>query len=41
MIPGANHYVARVKNMPPDLQNEFAASLKKILGLQADLGALK
>jgi PS-10 peptidase S37 len=41
MVAGANHYEARVRNMPPDLQKDFAASLEKFLGLKADLGALK
>jgi hypothetical protein len=41
MIPGANHYQARVKNMPANLQKDFAVSLKKLLGMEVDLGALK
>jgi hypothetical protein len=41
MVPGANHYQARIKNMPKDLQNDFAASLKKFLDVEIDFNALK
>ena len=41
MVPGANHYQARIRNMPPDLQKDFAASLQKFLNVEVDLTALK
>lgn len=41
LLPNANHFEARVKNMPPEMKAEFAAAVKKILGMEADLGALK
>ncbi len=41
IVPGANHFVARIKNMPPAMQQDFAASLEKMTGLKADLTALR
>ena len=41
LIPNGNHFEARVKNMPADMKAEFAAAVKKLLGLRADLSALK
>jgi hypothetical protein len=41
IIPGANHFVARVKNMPVEMQKAFAASIRQMIGLDADPGALK
>lgn len=41
LIPGANHYEARVKKMPKEMQTDFAKSVKKMIGIDADLGALK
>ncbi len=40
MVPEANHYEARVINMPADMQNNFAATLKKMAGIEVDLHAL-
>jgi hypothetical protein len=41
ILPGANHYVARVRNMPDVMKKEFAESIRQMTGLNADLGALK
>ncbi len=41
MIPRANHFMARVRNMPTAMQQEFVSSLESMTGLQADLNALK
>ncbi|HYK45730.1 MAG TPA: S28 family serine protease [Parafilimonas sp.] len=41
MIPGANHFQARVRNMPPDMRKDFAASLQQLLNVEVDLDALK
>ncbi|MDB5197002.1 MAG: hypothetical protein JWP88_1373 [Flaviaesturariibacter sp.] len=41
VIPGANHYVARVKAMPEPMKQEFIAAIRQITGLEADLSALK
>lgn len=41
MVPGANHFKARVKYMPEAMQHEFADSFKRMAGLEVDLGALK
>ena len=40
-IPGANHYYARIKNMPPEMQQEFGDVLKKMTGLTADFSVLE
>lgn len=40
MIPGANHFVARIKAMSPAMQQEFIATIKQMTGLDADLKAL-
>jgi hypothetical protein len=41
IVPGANHYMARIRNMSPDMQQQFAASLEQMTGLKADLSVLK
>ena len=41
VIPNANHFEARVKNMPVEMQKDFAASVSKMLGIGADVSALK
>jgi hypothetical protein len=41
MVPNANHFNARVKNMPLPMQQQFAAALEQMTGLKADLTALK
>ncbi len=41
MVPGANHYEARIKNMPAAMREDFATSLKKLIQLDVDLGKLK
>jgi hypothetical protein len=40
VIPGANHGMARIRNMPADMQQEFVSSLETMTGLKADLKAL-
>jgi len=41
IVPGANHYMARVKHMSPQMQQDFAASLESMTGLKADVSVLK
>lgn len=41
VIPNANHYQARVKNMPAQMRKDFAESISNILNITADLNALK
>jgi hypothetical protein len=41
LIPNANHYKARVKNMPPAMQQDFALTLRTFLHSPVDLNALK
>jgi hypothetical protein len=40
-VPGANHFRARIKNMPAQMQQDFANSLEAVTGLKADLSLLK
>lgn len=40
IVPGANHYYARIKNMPPALQEEFGNAIESITGLKADFSVL-
>jgi hypothetical protein len=40
MVPGANHYEARIINMPADLRTNFAAALKKMADIEVDFRAL-
>lgn len=41
MIPNANHFEARVKNMPPSMKEEFAEAVSKMLGVKVDIEVLK
>lgn len=41
IIPGANHFEARIKNMSAAMQQEFGEALEKIIGVKADFSALK
>lgn len=41
LITGANHYKARVRNMPPEMQKDFAAAVARMTGLKADPDALR
>ena len=41
LLPGANHYEARVKNMPAEMKIAFAESVKAILNRDLQLDALK
>jgi hypothetical protein len=41
MIPGANHYEARVINMPPAMQSDFVQVLNKMLGSDVDISVMK
>jgi hypothetical protein len=41
MVPGANHFKARVKYMPEAMQREFADSFKRMADLEVDLDVLK
>ncbi len=40
MVPGANHYLARIKNMPPAMQKDFGEALKRMTGLTPDFSKL-
>jgi len=40
IIPGANHFVARVKTMTAEQKKDFVDAIKKMTGLDADLGVL-
>jgi len=40
VIPGANHYFARVRNMPASMQQDFGDALEAMTGLKADFSAL-
>jgi len=41
VIPGANHYFARIRNMPASMQREFGEALEVMTGLKPDFSALK
>jgi hypothetical protein len=41
LIPDANHFEARVKNMPPHMQAQFVTVVKKMLDVDVNLDALK
>lgn len=41
LIPNANHYQARVRSMPLEMQKDFAQSIKRMININADLNALK
>jgi hypothetical protein len=40
LLPGANHFDARVKNMPKQMQQEFAEAVSKMLNMPVNLHAL-
>lgn len=40
MVPGANHFEARIINMPAGMQNDIASMMKKMAAVEADLHAL-
>jgi hypothetical protein len=40
MVPGANHFEARVINMPAEMRDNFASALKNMTGIEADFHAL-
>ena len=41
IVPGANHYIARIRKMPPQMKEDFAASLESMTGLKGDVSAVK
>ena len=41
LIPNANHYKARVRHMPKEMQLDFATSIKNLLNIEVDLSALQ
>ena len=41
VVPNATHSTARVKNMSPDMQHEFAKKVKDLSGLDVDPGKLQ
>ncbi|HEY2722817.1 MAG TPA: S28 family serine protease [Chitinophagaceae bacterium] len=41
VIPGANHFFARIRYMPAYMQHDFGAALQAMTGLNPDLSALK
>ena len=41
MIPNANHFEARVKNMSTEMRADFAASIMKLLGTEVNLEGIK
>jgi pimeloyl-ACP methyl ester carboxylesterase len=41
VVPGANHGRARIRFMPPAMQQDFIASLEQMTGLKADPGVFK
>lgn len=41
VVPGATHATARIKNMPPAMQQEFAEKAKALAGLTVNVGALR
>ncbi|HEX2607252.1 MAG TPA: S28 family serine protease [Flavisolibacter sp.] len=41
LLPGANHFEARVRNMPAPMKADFASSVRNMLGLEPRLEALK
>jgi hypothetical protein len=40
VIPGLNHYFARIRNMPPSMQREFGDALEKMTDLKPDFSLL-
>jgi len=41
MIPGANHYTARVKHMPESMRSEFAEALIQMAGIRVDFNTIR
>jgi hypothetical protein len=41
VVPGATHATARIRNMPPAMQQEFVEKAKAMAGLSVDISALK
>jgi hypothetical protein len=41
LIANANHFQARIKNMPAEMQRDFASTISKMINLNVDLNALK
>jgi PS-10 peptidase S37 len=41
VVPGATHATARIRNMPPAMQREFAEKAKAMAGLSVDISALQ
>jgi hypothetical protein len=41
VVPGATHATARIKNMPPAMQQEFVEKAKAMAGLSVDISALQ
>jgi hypothetical protein len=41
VVPGATHATARIKNMPPAMQQEFVERVKALAGLGVDVGVLR
>jgi hypothetical protein len=41
IIPGANHFVARVKAMPADMQKNFMNAINEMIGIKPDASALR
>ncbi len=41
IIPNANHATARIKSMPPAMQQSFVAAAKAMAGLDASVGVLR
>jgi PS-10 peptidase S37 len=40
LVPGATHVRAKVRNMPPAMQQEYIAKVKELSGLEVDLSGL-
>ena len=41
IVLGANHFVARVRNMHPAMQKDFVEAIRQMIGKSADLSALR
>jgi PS-10 peptidase S37 len=41
VVPGATHATARIRNMPPAMQQEFVEKAKAMAGLSVDISALR
>ena len=40
VVPGANHFKARIKFMPPGMQEDFSRTLENMIQIKTDLNAL-